>query len=361
MLITGLGVGGAERQVADLADAFLRLGHEVAIAYLTGSVRVRPKSPGIALHDLAADKSVLGFFRALRRLRSVISEFRPDVAHSHMFHANILARIVRLWVPVPRLVCTAHSTNEGGRLRMLAYRLTHSLADFSTNVSREAVVAFEDKGAIPRGGMLVVHNGIETARFCVNTGSRLATRQQEGIGDGERLVIAVGRLVGAKDFPNLLHAWQAVACNRNRIKLWIVGDGELRGQLESLTSHLGLEQTVSFLGVRENIPDLLNAADLFVLSSAWEGFALVAGEAMACGKVAVVTDAGATRELLGELGFLVGPRDSKALAAALDRALCLPDVELDRLGGLARERVVEHFSLSRAVDKWLDLYTQRVA
>ncbi|UCV18278.1 glycosyltransferase [Ferribacterium limneticum] len=359
MLITGLGVGGAERQLADLADALHRLGHEVAIAYLTGSVRVRPKSPGVVLHDLEADKSVFGLLRVLRRLRSVIGEFRPNVVHSHMFHANILARIARLSVAVPRLVCTAHSTHEGGRLRMLAYRLTHRLADVTTNVSREAVVAFEAKRAIPKGGMLVVPNGIDTTRFCANTINRQATRQQEGIGDDERVVIAVGRLVEAKDFSNLLHAWQEVTWNRTRIKLWIVGDGALRGQLESLAAHLGIEQTVSFLGIRENIPDLLNAVDLFVLSSAWEGFAIVAAEAMACGKVAVVTDAGGTRELLGEVGFLVGVRDSKALAAVLDHALSLPKEELDRLGGLARERVIDHFSLSRAVDKWLDLYAQR--
>ncbi|MFZ2267594.1 MAG: glycosyltransferase [Azonexus sp.] len=359
LVITGLGVGGAERQVADLADAFSLLGHEVAIAYMTGSVGVRPKSSDIALHDLAANKSVLGLLRALRRLRRLIGEFQPDVVHSHMFHANILARIARLLVTVPRLVCTAHSTNEGGQLRMLAYWLTHSLADVSTNVSREAVLAFEERGATSKGGMLVVHNGIDTTRFCVNTGSRQAIRLQGGIGEGERLVIAVGRLTEAKDFSNLLHAWQELACTQNRIKLWIVGDGELRGLLENLAVQMGIAKTVSFFGMRDDIPVLLNAADLFVLSSAWEGFGLVVAEAMACGKVVVATDAGGVKELLGECGFLVKPRNPHELAAALDRALSLPSDEAARLGELARQRVIQQFSLVRAVNEWLAIYAQK--
>ena len=118
-VITGLGVGGAERQVVDLATRLVQLNHQVKICYLTGSPANLSIPNQIELIGLGVRKSVWGFFMAYAALRRVILRFQPDVVHSHMVHANILSRLVRLTTPIARLVCTAHSTNEGGKLRML--------------------------------------------------------------------------------------------------------------------------------------------------------------------------------------------------------------------------------------------------
>lgn len=358
-LITGLGEGGAERQVVNLADALRDRGHEVIIAFMTGEARIKPKSSDILLFCLGAKKTVDGLFGAGLRLRRLIVSFKPDVVHSHMVHANIFARFMRPFLPIPRLICTAHNTNEGGGLRMPAYRLTHRMADVSTNVSREAVAAFEKKGAVPKGGMLVMRNGIDTLRFCADTTKRQANRLQQKVGENETLVIAVGRLTEAKDFSNLLRAWELLVRTRSHIKLWIVGDGELRGLLENQAVQLGVAKTISFLGIRDDVPELLNAADLFVLSSAWEGFALVVAEAMACGKVVVATDSGGVKETLGECGFLVKPQNSQELAQALDHALSLPGDEFARLGEQARLRVINQFSLAGVAEEWLAIYAAK--
>ena len=119
---------------------------------------------------------------------------------------------------------------------------------------------------------------------------------------------------------------------------------------------LGVADRVNFLGVRHDVPTLMAACDVFVLSSAWEGFGLVIAEAMACGRVVVATDCGGVREVVGDAGFLVPPRNAEALAKAMGRALRLSDDEHERLGVAARQRVVEHFSLEATAERYLAVY-----
>lgn len=222
-VITGLGVGGAERQVVDLADGLRKKGCEVKICYLTGPCLIRPVNAEIGVVGFNIAKSLTGFISAYAMLRKVILEFRPDVVHSHMVHSNLLSRLVRLSTYIPRLICTAHSNNEGGMLRMLAYRATARLADVTTNVSADAVAAFEAKGAIRSGTMLTVSNGIDTTRFSPNHSSRSAIRQAADVIDTDKLILAVGRFNEAKDYPNLFHAYKILRESGEVAKLWIAG------------------------------------------------------------------------------------------------------------------------------------------
>src|SRR5690554_5778032 len=151
LVITGLGVGGAERLVTALADHYGSLGHEVALAYFHGEVELEPSNDRVRLVNLQMTRTPLGVISAAWRLRKLILEFRPDVVNTHLVHANILSRVLRLITPIPKLVTSAHNTFEGGQLRMLGYRLTNCLANASTNVSQEAVEAFERSGAVPVG------------------------------------------------------------------------------------------------------------------------------------------------------------------------------------------------------------------
>ncbi|HAW22580.1 MAG TPA: glycosyl transferase family 1 [Pseudomonas sp.] len=355
MVITGLGIGGAERQVIDLAERLSQLGSTVKIAYLTGPVLVQPIMHNIELIPLHAEKSVLGLFYAKRRLVALVNGFRPDVVHSHMVHANLLARLARIFSKRTRLVCTAHSTDEGGRLRMLAYRVTDPLADLSTNVSAQAVAQFRRKGAVPSGKMIPVSNGIDTQKFKYDVIARRQIRSQYCALESQ-VIVAVGRLHEAKDYPNLIRAFLVVSQNVPKACLWIVGEGHLRSSLERLISDLGVSNKVMLFGSRHDISSILSAADVFVLSSAWEGFGLSVAEAMAAERVIVATDCGGVAEVLGNAGFIVPPQDSARLAGSLTKALQLTEQEAYAYGVRARERVTELFSLDSVVDKWVRIY-----
>jgi len=359
LVITGLGVGGAERLVTNLADHFATAGHEVVLAYFHGKPELRPDDPRVRLVNLHMRRSPLGVMAALRRFRRIVREFRPDVVNSHLVHANILTRLLRLVAPIPRLVSSAHNTNEQGRGRMLAYRLTDRLADISTNVSNEAVEAFEHQDALRPGRMVAIHNGIDTTAFTFNPAARERLRSRLGLDEAVSLLLAVGRLREQKDYPNLLRAFAGLEGGPVKPRLAIVGDGPLRGELEVMAKSLGVADRVHFLGVRHDVPALMAASDVFVLSSAWEGFGLVAAEAMACERPVVATDCGGVREVVADAGFLVPPRNSPALTETMRRALCLSDGERERLGVAARARILANFSFDAMADRYLAIYEGR--
>ncbi|MEO1903432.1 MAG: glycosyltransferase [Alcanivorax sp.] len=356
LTVTGLGTGGAERLVTGLADRFIAAGHEVLLVAFHGEIELRPTHPDVCVVNLDMRRSPWGVLAAMGRFRRFVRAFRPDVVNSHLVHANILTRLLRLVTPIPRLVTSAHNTNEGGRGRMLAYRLTDCLADISTNVSEEAVAAFEQQGALRQGRMIAIHNGIDTTAFTFDPGGRERVRLELALHKNAPLLLAVGRLWQQKDYPNLLRAFARLPEGRHAPRLAIVGDGPLRGQLEAMAVSLGVADRVCFLGVRHDVPALMAACDVFVLSSAWEGFGLVVAEAMACERPVVATDCGGVREVVGQAGFLVPPRDSEALSTSLIDALRLRADEREALGRAARSRVVEHFSLSATADRYLAVY-----
>jgi len=128
-----------------------------------------------------------------------------------------------------------------------------------------------------------------------------------------------------------------------------------------LAVQLGVADRIRFLGVRHDVAGLMSASDVFVLSSAWEGFGLVVAEAMACERVVVATDCGGVREVVGEAGYLVKSKDAKALAQALQTTLQLPATQSATLGRAARQRIVALYALDTVVAKWLKLYAGAIS
>lgn len=357
LLITGLGLGGAERQVCDLADQFVTLHHEVVIVYLTGEAAIVPINPTIRVIGMEMTKTPWSFLNTYRRIRSLIQSIKPDILHSHMVHANIMARLLRIFTTIPRLICTAHSTNEGGKLRMLAYRATDSLCDFSTNVSQEAVNSFVAKKAVPLERMTAVVNGINTNEFVFDPIAREQLRSEENISDSTHLLLCVGRLMKEKDYPTILQAFQIIYKKNNNTYLWIVGIGEELPVLLKISEELGIQNNVKFLGLRHNIPKLMSACDIFCLSSLYEGFGLVVAEAMSCERIVVATDCGGVKEVVGKCGILVAPNSPEDLAMGIDQALRFSSDEKRTVSSSARQRIIKNYSIETISQRWLSLYS----
>lgn len=355
LIITCLGMGGAQRQVCDLADEYVKMGHQVLLISLNDDILVKPKSTEVEVAALKMSKTIMGFIKAYWQACWLIKQFKPDVVHSHMVHANLFARLLRLCSRMQKLICTAHSSNEGGRARMLAYRLTDSLCDLSTNVSQEAVDIMVKRGAVTVKRIIAMHNGIDTARFVFNEQSRVRMRAELGLTNAP-LLLAVGRLTEAKDYPNLLAAFSQLPEPYKDVQLAIIGVGEEQAKLNLMVSELGLTARVHFLGLRHDVHEWMSAADVFVLSSTWEGFGLVVAEAMACERVVVATDCGGVKEVLGECGLLVPPRNSERLAGAMTYALTLNVSDSRQLGIKAKMHIQEKYSLFAIAKEWLELY-----
>ncbi|MEN3010400.1 MAG: glycosyltransferase [Candidatus Bipolaricaulaceae bacterium] len=366
LVVTGLDLGGAENQVVQLAKRLQKRGWNVHVLSL--------RTPGVLareLHEAGIPVLSLGIRSLLSaplgalRLARLIHRLKPHVVHAHMFHANLLCRLVRPLAPIPVLVCTAHSVYEAPssatRLREVtwrewAYRLTDPLCDLTTQVSQAGLTRYLAVKAVNPHKALVVYNGIDTAFFKPDQALREKLRQELGVGKAF-VWLAVGRLEPQKDYHTLLRAFAHLG-ERGQVLL-IVGEGRLRHELEELADALGLSDRVRFLGRRQDIPALMNAADAFVLSSAWEGFGLVIAEAMACGLPIVATDSGGPCEILdeGRLGYLVQPKNPAALAQAMRLVMELSPTERQRMGERGRRHILNRFDLESIVSEWDALYT----
>jgi glycosyltransferase involved in cell wall biosynthesis len=360
-LSTSMGMGGADKLLISAAQEMRCRGHQILIVSLTplGPMGLQARGAGIATESLQMRR---GFPdpRGLLRLVRLVRSWRPDILHSHMIHANLMARALRLVVPLPALVSTIHNIYEGGPLWMAAYRLTNGLVDHMTIVSQTAADRFIRESIIPKKLLRVLPNGLDTAPFrSVPAGTRESLRSSLGL-DDKFVWLAVGRFEVAKDYPNMLHGFAKVREQDNRAVLLLVGRGSLQAETEALSRDLGLGGSVRFLGVRNDVPEVMSAADGYVLSSAWEGMPIVLLEAAAAGLPIVATVAGGNSEVVsdGVSGFLVPPRESDSLSRAMLRLMGLSEPQRRSMGERGRENVRIHHGLERMVDRWEDLYRE---
>ncbi|HCR4019271.1 TPA: glycosyltransferase [Morganella morganii] len=355
-ITTSLGMGGAEKQICSLSEQ-LSCDHNITIINLSenSADQCTLLNKNIKIYSLAMNRNAISFISSLFTAKKIIKNINPDIVHSHMFHANIFSRILRLLVNIPVLVCTAHSKNEGGKLRMFLYRITDKLATISTNVSQEAVDTFIKRKATKPGRMLPFYNGIDISVFSYNENIRKEKRKEIDISDDTPLILAVGRLTEAKDYPNLLYAFSKLS-TPIQPKLVIIGDGEEKENLKILSKKLGVSNDIIWLGVRHDVQNWMSACDLFVLASAWEGFGLVVAEAMACERVVIGTDSGGVKEVIGDAGFVIPIKDSQCLTKYMNKALNLSLKECQELGNKARKHIINNFALTTISQQWLELY-----
>jgi glycosyltransferase involved in cell wall biosynthesis len=356
-ILTSLGIGGAEKVVLALGRSIVARGGTVVVLVLRSRM---PEEWPTELHAVHLDmrKTPFSVLAALMRGRRFLRGFLPDIVHSHGFHGNMAARVFRLLGVSPKPISTIHNVYEGGWLRMLAYRCSDSLSYLTTAVSAAAAERFVRLKAVPAQKCVVLPNGIDLAEFTPDGARRERVRAEMSCRD-EFVWLTAGRIVPAKDYPNLLRAFAEVFAAIPASQLWIAGEpadpGEADG-VRSLIAELGIENSTKCLGLRRDVPALLDGADAFVLASAWEGMPLAVGEAMAMEKPVVATDAGGTRDLVDTCGSVVPPRDPRQLAEAMIRVQRSSLDSRRSLGRAARARIEQYFSIDAKCDEWERLY-----
>jgi glycosyltransferase involved in cell wall biosynthesis len=361
LLCTDLARGGAETQVALLARELRARGWAVHVASLVepSAFWEELKAAGIPVHSLGMTPGRADA-RGLFRLLSILRRVRPAVLHCHLFHANILGRLARLAVPVPRVISTLHSLAESGRSkpdvrwRDRAYRLTDRLSNCTSAVCAAVAERHVAARAVRREKVHIVPNGVDTDQFRPDPARRDAVRAALGAGV-EFVRLAAGRLMWKKDYPTMLRAMARQPAG----VLWIAGEGPLEAELQAQARESGVR--VRFLGERADLPELMNAADALVLSSVVEGLPMVLLEAAASGLPCVTTRAGGAAEAVenGRTGFVTESGDAEALAAAMGRLAGMGAEARFEMGRAARALALERFDLRAVVARWEAIYRER--
>jgi len=343
------GWGGVERWFLDTAEGLRARGHRVLSAGRPGSLWVeRSRKAGFETRETPLHGDFP--WREARALARWMRGERVDLLATKL-HRGIRAGglAARLAGGVPVVAFMGLVEVRRGWRFALTYRLfLDRILTLAPGMRREIL----EIGRFPPEMVEAIPYGVVPSAY--ETPPEVAARARAGLGalPGETLLVAAGRLHEQKRFDVLLEAFRSVLRGAPAARLAIVGTGKLRGALEEQARALEVAGRVTFAGFRTDMPAVLAAADLFVMSSDDEGLPMVVLEAMASGLPVVATEVGALRDLVeeGVHGRLVPPRDPGALAAAV--AAMLRDRErLRAMGAAARERIREQYPLERCLDR----------
>jgi glycosyltransferase involved in cell wall biosynthesis len=291
---------------------------------------------------------------AAYRISAALRRHAPELVHCHTGRANWLGGIAARWAGVPALSTRRmdRRVSRGLRTRWLYRHLLRRVAAISPAVERHLREA-----GVPLERIRLIWSAVDPERLQPSA-TRQALRARLDAAPDTVCLLVAANLVHRKGVDVLLDAYAALA-SRECTELWIAGDGPERGSLEAAASRLGVADRVRFLGHRTDVPDLLEACDVFVLPSRLEGLGVAALEAMARRRPVVASAVGGLAETVvaETTGLLVPPADARSLAAALERLLADP-TQRHRLGAAGAVRVAERFLAGQMVGAYEALYRE---
>jgi L-malate glycosyltransferase len=359
-----MNVAGAEVLVA---ETIRRLGARIDPVIFcideVGALGHRMREEGVDV--IAFDRRPGLDLRVAWRMAAEIRARELDVVHAHQytpfFYGSIAARLSHVR---PRVIFTEHGRHFPDVVspkRWIVNRMVFDrLADNVNAVCEFSARALRDKDGFVHRAIEVIPNGVDLPRYAPV--DRDKTRAALGLDQTRRYVATIARFHPVKDHRTLLTAFAEVARVRADVDLLLVGDGPLRSDLERQSADLDIADRVRFLGVRDDVANILRAIDVFALTSVSEAASITLLEAMASELPVVVTAVGGNPEIVrdGIDGFLVPRRSSAGVAKALLRILGDRSMAA-AMGHAGAERVRAKFSLDAAISRYHTLYTSAAA
>lgn len=358
-LIDGLNIGGAEILLRELSIGLKRRGFRVSIGYST---------PGPLAQDLNALGLPLTRLPRLMRVDPILFggmirlmlKDPPQIVHTHLFKSDFHGRLAARIAGVPVVVSTLHSIDRWAQKRPLGklYGWTSRFADRLIAISEDVKNFHMANTAVNESKFITIENGVDIQSFAGQKPAGRGIRKELGLNDSALIFGIVGRLTPPKDHEVFLQAAALILQSVPQSRFLIVGDGPLRNDLESRARELGIQTAVIFTGMRRDIPAVLGALDVLVLSSLWEGLPVTLLEGMASALPVVATQVGSIPDVATkETAILVPPSDPAAIAQACIKLANNPELRL-LMGQAGLKRVVAHYSVDVMIDRTTALYAE---
>jgi glycosyltransferase involved in cell wall biosynthesis len=361
-IISSGGMYGAEAVILNLSRALNEGSHQSILGVFSNS-----SQPNVQLHERALQEGIESHLISCNgqidrtvpsRIRELARQTGVDVVHAHGYKADVYAYLAMKKSSTP-LVSTSHgwidhdiSVRLYGKLDRFILRSYSGVVAVSNAVKQQLLGA-----GVSEGNIRLIRNGIDLRAFQESSRSQ----QTHNETDCPLSVGLVGRLSQEKGVDLFLQAATEVLLELPHTKFFVVGDGPLRIELESLIEHLGIAGSASLLGRKDDMPSFYNSLDLLVSASRQEGLPIALLEGMASGLPLVATAVGAVPTLVqtDRTGILVPANNVKALAKAISRLLL--DTSLrKRFGTAARALIAEEYSATRMASDYLSLYQEAV-
>ncbi len=375
IVIDSLAVGGAEQSLSILAPYIVKAGIELHVGYLKDRTGIGESltSNGVVIHNLDGPGGrIRGIFRTVRLMKVLA----PDLVHTILFESDVVARIAARIAGVP--VVSSFVTESYGpehlenpeyrrwkvRGAQIADALTARLVRRFHAVSTNSADVMSERLRLPRHKIEVIPRGRDLNRLGgVTAERRKRTRRSLGIEDDTPLIVAAARHYHMKGLDLLVGALGEVSAAIPTARLFIAGrSGPATEELRQVANSQGTEDMITFGGYRDDVPDLMAAADVIVVPSRAEGSPGVLIEAMALGVPVVATDIPSVREVAGagrQTVLLVPTESTKDLAIGIIRVL--EDSEFAQvIASAAKERFLNHYTIDTVADEMIAFYKRSV-
>lgn len=368
-IITGLSTGGAEMMLLKLLSGIDRSRFDPVVISLAGDgpIAKRIEALGIKAYSVNMKPGripVAGFWRLVKLLR----KSKPDIIQGWMYHGNLAAQLASFFLPgkMPVLwnIRGTHTDLSSEKfLTAFTIWLGSRLSAFPMKIinnSRTSALSHEKKLDYRSDKWVIIPNGFDVELFAPSDELRMRFRSSLNLKEDSFLIGLVGRYHPVKDHETFLKAAADLLKTHPDIRFVLVGEGvepsnsELVGKINALK----LNGSIHLLGRRDDLNHVSAAFDIASSSSFGEGFPNVIGEAMSCGVPCVVTDVGDSAYIVGDTGKVVSPHNPDALTNAWRELIEMDAEKRRRLGMLARQRVIENFSIDAVVKQYETLYEE---
>ncbi|PWH17230.1 MAG: hypothetical protein DDG59_08305 [Anaerolineae bacterium] len=347
-------IGGAEIYASQMVYELAKRGWDIRLITLVDDHTLSPRlqQQGVPVISLSAKSKT--DTTAWMKLQQLWKKKKPQILHTHLFHAGILGRLVGRKMGIPIILC-----HQGGPElnrpfpRIVLDFVTSSLVDHYVVPCKAVERILHNRERIPPRKIDRIPNAIQPPPEGYL--SQPFEDLQVNFAMPVKL-ITVGRLVVEKAQWVIVESVKILAMRNLNVSLSILGDGPLRGKLETQIKQSNLAAVVSLLGHQEHPFEWLSQSDLFVLTSLWESLSLALMEAMAIGLPVVATSTGGTPELITHLenGYLIPPNSPQTLADAIEYLIQNPEVARN-IGKNARTHILDNYTIPRVADQ-LELY-----
>jgi glycosyltransferase involved in cell wall biosynthesis len=367
--IGSLTVGGAESQLTNIAVGLRKRGWPVAVVTILKSTEHVDtlRTYKIPVISLSNSESKPGL-NIISRFTHVLNKMKPDILVTFLFHADILGRICGRLAGVKTIISSIRNESFGGshgndgivaKIRELAERHTGFLANaivVNSSIARERLI--ENK-VIAEQKSSVISNGIDINRFKEIPESEISElRNSLWVNKDNFLWLAAGRIEKQKDYLTLLGAMKIVLEKFPQSRLLIAGHGGQYEQIADKIQVLDLDEQVKLLGVRGDIPALLQAADALILSSLWEGLPNIILEAFCSHLPVVATNVGGIPELIehSKNGLISSAGEPLALADTMINMMSQSPKKRNALAAVAFRKVEDFFTVDKMINEWENLF-----
>jgi len=367
-IISGLSIGGAEIMLYKLLSITdKRKFTPIVIALAAGSdeMKDRIEALDIPVYSLGIKRSSLfSLFRFLKLIR-LMREHKPDIIQGWMYHGNLAAALVSIFTPghpaivwhilhsLYDLCYEKRSTRWVIRLNRLFSRNPKAII-YNSNLSRKQ----HEKFGFNTNRSQMIPNGIELQKFVLSSERIQNIRSSLNTPFSALIVGHVARFHPMKDHKGFLQAAVQVLQHFPGVHYILAGrDITKKNTILQEIIPDEIEHQFHLLGERNDIPDLMGIMDIYCQSSWSEAWPTVLGEAMAAGVPCVATDVGDSKEIIGETGTVVSPRDVDALTAGIEKLIMMTPEQRQTLGEAARARIKENYDLDKIIDQYASLYS----